>query len=276
MVVALLGTRSVPAPGWDTFGTKYLLGDSTSLTVGDTDSDLAVVSLDTLLVASIVLGDSLVESKQLALVHPCLLSSIDFRSRSTLRLLRSKSIRKTLDALRQVVGTLDELVITSVNAGRNKLGRLRVGSSDQDIGRTEDVPCESGSCNTVDVFGSGDKHLACLVTALLTTVKLVLEVDTSCTLLGKELGKLEHGAETTVTRVGIGNDRSEVVDPGCLGLLLWRELASLVPVLSVVVLLCLEETLNLIGHSGVRVIGKIGTDLVVASGQNGRACPAET
>ncbi len=57
------------------------------------------------------------------------------------------------------------------------------------------------------------------MTALLAAMKLILEVNTSSTLLSKELGQLEDSAETTVTGIGVGNDGSQVFYPGCLGLL---------------------------------------------------------
>lgn len=119
------------------------------------------------------------------------------------------------------------------------------------------------------MLADGDEDLSSHVTALLGARGLVLNVDTSCTLLNEELGELHDGGQTTVTGVGIGNDGTEVVDIGELGALRGGGRQTLVTLFAVVEKLGHEKVLHLVGHSGVRVVCKIRAGLVGGRGGRG-------
>ena len=71
--------------------------------------------------------------------------------------------------------------------------------------------------------------------------------------------------------ITVGDDRSQVIDPR-------RTLASsnpsLVPHLSIVQLLRLSQSLNLIRYGGVRIISQIGSHFVISGRQNTRTRPS--
>ena len=73
--------------------------------------------------------------------------------------------------------------------------------------------------------------------------------------------------------VTVRNDGSHVVDIWGVLALLRGQFASGIPVLPVMHLLSLEQSLNLVRYGVVRVVAKVGGDLV-GSGQQGRARPA--
>ena len=79
-------------------------------------------------------------------------------------------------------------------------------------------------------------------------------MNSGSTLLGKQPCKAEHAAQSTVPRISIGYDRSQVIDPRCVGSLIGRHVASFVPMLTVVMQLCFEKTLYLVWHGRVRIV----------------------
>lgn len=116
------------------------------------------------------------------------------------------------------------------------------------------------------MFADGDQDLSGHVTTLLGTRSLVLNVNTSSTLLNEELGELHDGGETTVTSVGIGNDGSEVVEVVEVGALRLGDGETLLALLSVVEELGHEEVTDLVGDGGVGVISQIRAGLVRGRG----------
>ena len=148
---------------------------------------------------------TLVKGQQLVLLHPLQLKSVDFRSRSTLQLHLLKGLSQRLRLLRH---TEDELVVADVNVVAQKLSTLRVGSSDEQVLRAHEIPLESGADESVDVFCHWDEDLASKVTALLSAVELVFKVDSSSTVLSKELGQLQDSRQTTVSKSFVSNGPS--------------------------------------------------------------------
>lgn len=98
--------------------------------------------------------------------------------------------------------------------------------------------------------------------ALLGAGHLVLDVDTRSALLDKHLGELHDGGQAAVTRVGVGNDRAQVVDVRRVLALLGRHARASLALLAVVEELGHEQVLDLVGHRVGRVVGQVGTGLV--------------
>ena len=125
---------------------------------------------------------------------------------------------------------------------------------------THDISLSADGNETVDVFADRNQDLASHVSTLLGTRRLILNVNTSSTLLDKELGELHDSCQTTVTGVCICNERSQEVDVWCLRLVGRAE--TLFALLAVVEELGHEQVADLVGDGGVRVVCKIGTRLV--------------
>lgn len=66
----------------------------------------------------------------------------------------------------------------------------------------------------VDVLTNGYKDLACHMTALFRSGRLVLNVNAGCSALDEELCQLHYGCKTSVPSVRIGNDGPQEV---CVG-----------------------------------------------------------
>jgi len=79
---------------------------------------------------------------------------------------------------------------------------------------THDVGLRTDGDQAVDVFADGHKHFSSHVATLLGARSLVLDGNTSSTTLNEELGELHHSGKTTVTGIGISDDRAQVVDIG--------------------------------------------------------------
>jgi hypothetical protein len=86
------------------------------------------------------------------------------------------------------------------------------------------------------------------------TRHLVLNVDSSSTLLNEELGELHDGGESSVSGVGIGDVGAEVVDVGGGSTLGGGEVGASLTLLSVVEELGHEEVLDLEGNGVVGVV----------------------
>ena len=119
------------------------------------------------------------------------------------------------------------------------------------IAHTHDVGLGPDGNKTVDVFLDGHQHLASHVAALLGAGGLVLDVDACRTLLNEELGELHDRRETAMASVGVGNDRSKIVDAGQLGALSLGCGEAFLALLPVVEELRIEKLANLVGYSGL-------------------------
>ncbi len=117
---------------------------------------------------------------------------------------------------------------------------------------THDVGLGTDGNQTVNVLADGDKDLAGHVATLLGARGLVLNVNTSSTLLNKELGELHDGGETAMAGVGIGNDGTEVVNVGELGTLALGDTETLLALLAVVEELGHEQVANLVGDGSLK------------------------
>lgn len=86
------------------------------------------------------------------------------------------------------------------------------------------------------------------------TRRLVLNVNTGSTLLDEHLGQLHDGGQSSVSSIGISNERSQVINVGSLGSLFGSEVGTVFSLLSVVEELGHEEVLDFEGNSVGRVI----------------------
>lgn len=79
-------------------------------------------------------------------------------------------------------------MVANVNIVAQQLSALGVGSGDEEVFRAHEVPLETGADESVDVLCHRNEDLACKVTALLSAMELIFEVDSGCTVLSEELG----------------------------------------------------------------------------------------
>lgn len=96
------------------------------------------------------------------------------------------------------------------------------------------------------------QHLSGHVTALLGPWGLVLDMNTSSTLLNEQLGQLHDRRQTTMSSIGICDNGSEVVNVGEFAALGFRFGGdALFPLLSVVEKLRHEEMSDLVWDGGL-------------------------
>jgi hypothetical protein len=154
----------------------------------------------------------------------------------------------------RVRGAENEGMVAVVDVGGDEGGGFRVGTSDNKILNTHDVVLQTDGDETVDVLRDGDQDLASHMTTLLGTRCLVLDVNTSSTLLNEHLGELHDGCETTMASVGISDNGTEVVDNGSGSELRIGQSGPAFALFSVVEQLCHEQVLDLVGNGVRRII----------------------
>lgn len=76
---------------------------------------------------------------------------------------------------------------------------------------THDISLSTNSNQTIDMFTNRHQDLSSHMATLLCTRRLILNMNTSRTTFNKELGQLHDSSETAMSRIGIGDDGSEVV-----------------------------------------------------------------
>jgi hypothetical protein len=104
----------------------------------------------------------------------------------------------------------------------------------------------------VDVLADGHQDLSSHVSTLLGSWGLVLDVDTSSTLLNEELRQLHHGSQTSVSSIGISDNRAQIVDVGEFRAISFRQGSNtLLTLLAVVEELGHEEMRDFVGDSGL-------------------------
>lgn len=274
VVEALAGAGDVPVKVHGGLGVLVskvaAAGDAHVAILGRRSEVLVNLGLADALVLEVRDG-SLVKADELGALDPLGLESINLGTDGTLGLHVLDGLGEGLDG--SVCDTEDELVVADVNGRGDELAGLGVGAGNDEVLAAHDVPLEARGVETVDVLADGDEDLAGQMAALLSTVELILKVHRRRTILRKELCELQHGRETAVAGITIGDDGAEVVDVGGLVALLDAELATRIPLLAVVHALRLGQALDLVGDRVVGVVAKVGGDLVGA-GEEGGARPA--
>ena len=115
------------------------------------------------------------------------------------------------------------------------------------------------------MFADRNQNLASHVSTLLGARRLILDMNTSSSLLDKELGELHDSSETTVTGICVCNKRPQEIDVGSFRLV--GRAKTLFTLLAVVEELGHEQMADLVGNSCVWVVCKIRTRLI-----GGRSC----
>jgi hypothetical protein len=81
-------------------------------------------------------------------------------------------------------------MIAYVDGAGDELAALRVRSRNDQVLAAHHIPLKACSDKAVDVVTDRHEDFSCEMSALLSTVELVLEMDTGSTVLGKELREL--------------------------------------------------------------------------------------
>jgi hypothetical protein len=89
-------------------------------------------------------------------------------------------------------------VVPDIDCARDELATFRVCSCNDEVLAAHHIPLKTCSYEAIDVITDWHEYLACKMSALLSAVKLVFEVDSGRTILGKELRKLDDSRETSV------------------------------------------------------------------------------
>lgn len=101
------------------------------------------------------------------------------------------------------------------------------------------------------MLADGDQDLASHVSAFLSTGSLILNVNSSSTLLNEELGKLHNGSQAAMAGVSVGNDGTQVVDVCKLGALGLGNADALLALLAVMEELGHEQVANLVWYGSL-------------------------
>lgn len=261
-VVALTSPWSVPVKVH--IDARQALGNGTSLCVTLALGLLVELVNQALLVhvhASVDgVGHSLVEELQTGLGSPRILNGLESRSVLASLLSCIHEVSEWLES--RVGGSKHVRVIAMIDSRCDESGRFRIRSSHSEEIDAHDVCLSTNGHEPVNVLTHGDENLASHVSALLGTRHLILNVNTSCTLLHEELGELHHSSQTTVSGVSISDNGSEVIDVVELRSLARWGAEALFALLAVVEQLSHEQVVHLVGNSGIWVICKIWTGLV--------------
>mmetsp|Transcript_5502 Transcript_5502/g.8752 ORF Transcript_5502/g.8752 Transcript_5502/m.8752 type:complete len:489 (+) Transcript_5502:256-1722(+) len=246
--VSLTGTGKLPIPE-GLLSTQKLTSKAASVLVGDS-RELSVLlgPLVQLPLLSAVLLE-LVEHGLVVGDNPVVLLP-------GIHLIRALGI--AVRPSRLVGGALDEHVVARILVGLDKLGSFGVGTGNDDSLSAHDVALQTGSHEAVDVLAGGHQNLSSHVAALLGSVPLILEVDSSSTSVNHGLGQAHDSGHATVAGVSVSNDRAKVVG----GVLEASRLPLSLELLAVVELLGAEKTVDVLGDSVEGVVSKVRAGLV--------------
>ena len=100
----------------------------------------------------------------------------------------------------------------------------------------------------------GDEDLTGHMSALLGSWGLILDVDTSSTLLNKELGELHGGGEAAMASVGVSNNGSHIIGGRSRGEFCLRKTSASFPLFPVVEELGGEQVLDLVWDGIIGVV----------------------
>ena len=265
-VVALTSSWGIPVEV--DVDTSQTLGNGASLAVA-LSLCLLVELLDELCLVDVHasvdrVSDSLVKELEACLGSPGILNSL--KSRTVLASLLS-CVHEIVQWLKRWVCRSENVRVIAVVDGRGDESRgFGIGSGNSKKIDAHDICLSTDGHESVDVLADWDENFASHVSTLLGTWHLILNVNTSCTLLNEELGELHHSSQTAVSSVSISDNWSKEVGVGKLRTLTWRSAEAFLALLAVVEELGHEEVVHLVRDSGVWVICKIWTWLIGAGG----------
>ena len=273
-VVTLTGSGSIPVE--EDILAQDGLGDLASLGVALT-LDLGEV----LLLSSVLVadgrginggGNGFVESLEAGIGQPIILDLLEL---GTVLASSFGSDHKIVEGLKVGVGGAnDEGMVAGIDGGGDEGGSLGIGTGNgKEVGAcgsshvncgstciplrkqlTHDISLGTDGNQTVNVLADWNENLSGHMTTLLGTRSLVLNVNTSSTLLNEELGELHDGGKTTVTSVGIGNNRSQVIEVVETGTLRLGDGETLLSLLAVVEELGHEKVADLVRDGGLGIV----------------------
>lgn len=136
-----------------------------------------------------------VKGHQFVVLDPVEFVGVDLRRRRALALHSLKCLGQGLHLLRD---TEDEFVVAHIDRAADELAALGVGTGNDQVLAAHHVPLESCGCQSVDVFSHRNKHLASKVTALLSSVELILEMHCRGAILSEKLGEFENSRQAAV------------------------------------------------------------------------------
>ena len=102
-------------------------------------------------------------------------------------------------------------MVSSINGAAKKLATLGVCSGNHEVFAAHQIPLVASSYQSVDVISYWNENLTSQVPAFLATMKLVFEMDGSCSVLGEEFSQLHHSGKTAMPRIAIGYNRPQVI-----------------------------------------------------------------
>src|SRR5271156_1971786 len=102
-----------------------------------------------------------------------------------------------------------------------------------------------------------NEDFASQMTAFLSTMELVLEVNSSSSILGKQLCKLQDCRQPSVTGITISYDRPHVINIRSSLPFVDGHLSASIEMLPVMHLLSLEQPLDLVWYRVIRVVSKV-------------------
>lgn len=100
-------------------------------------------------------------------------------------------------------------MIPDIDGAAEEFAAFRVRSGDEKVFGSHNIPLESCGDESIDVFGNGDKHFAGKMAAFFASMKLVLEMDSSGPVFGKEFGQFQYCRKASVPIWKIVKTRSE-------------------------------------------------------------------
>mmetsp|Transcript_39874 Transcript_39874/g.120412 ORF Transcript_39874/g.120412 Transcript_39874/m.120412 type:complete len:578 (-) Transcript_39874:13-1746(-) len=167
---------------------------------------------------------------------------------------------------------LDVRVVDGVDVRIDHRRGLRVRTGHDDQRRVQHVGLQADGDKPLGVLPRGHQDLAAHVPALLRARLLVLDVDARRAVLDEHLRQLHRRRQAAVARVGIGDDRVQIIHARRLGALVGGHAAALLVLLAVVEQLRPEELVHLVRHRVVRVVRHVRARLVRRGGR-GAALP---
>lgn len=118
---------------------------------------------------------------------------------------------------------------------------------------THDISLRTNSNKTIDVLADRYQHLSSHMSALLGSRSLILNMNTSSSLLNKQFCQLHNGSQSSMSGISICDDGAEVVDVGELGAVDFRfGRHTLFSLLAVVEELSHEEMADFVWHGGLK------------------------
>ena len=173
----------------------------------------------------------------------------------------------------QVGGAQQERLVAFIGAAVDQVGRLGVGTRDDDAGHAHHVELEPCGVEPFELLVGRHQHLAALMAALLGAGALVLDVISGHAGFDEAADQVAHMRITTVAGVGVGDDERPVVVCRGRGALLVGHLQPQVLLIAVGGEQSTHQGGGLVGHLAERIAGQIGPR-VLADGALRRRRPA--